>query len=263
MSSSKRILIVELLDEDRKVLGLVDTEKLERSNELAFHDELAVGESDDDRSVLFDLILLEELRRNGSANENVNLVVRFESRGHLLVRDKLDNLVSRRIRILVQDTCEWLRPRALCLHEGAKQEDSQRVRAAHTKQMLFTRHIDLHKAPASSTARLRTQATWRHRLRRLQSSSSFCHQRWHPRGSYRRLTIVRRLLVLFFLLLSSSSSCSFFFFLRPRHFHCLVPCPCSFSWPFSVSILVFALFSWTFASFLAFLSCARMKVQSL
>jgi hypothetical protein len=70
---------------------------------MTFHDSVRVGDPRDDRSILFNLLVLVEVGRESSENEDSNLVMRLESRSHLLVGDILDELVVCGISVLLDE----------------------------------------------------------------------------------------------------------------------------------------------------------------
>jgi hypothetical protein len=63
---------------------------------------VTVGNFGHGGSVLLDVLVLEELGSDSGANQDLNFFMRLEGRGHLLVGDKLKNIVGRCIRVLVK-----------------------------------------------------------------------------------------------------------------------------------------------------------------
>lgn len=87
----QHLFIEELLDQDGEVLGLVGTKPLARGDEMAFHDILPLGDLGNRGSILLDLLVLEEVGREGGADIDMDLVLGLESGGHLLVDDLFGN----------------------------------------------------------------------------------------------------------------------------------------------------------------------------
>ena len=56
-----------------------------------------------DRCKFFDFFVLEEMRSKGSTDKDLDLIMRLESRSHLLVRHNLSNCIHSSIWILNQE----------------------------------------------------------------------------------------------------------------------------------------------------------------
>mmetsp|Transcript_11509 Transcript_11509/g.19146 ORF Transcript_11509/g.19146 Transcript_11509/m.19146 type:complete len:319 (+) Transcript_11509:56-1012(+) len=93
------IFVKELLQKYRKVLWFLNAKSLQRSNQMTFHNGIGVGNGRDGRSELLDLLVLEELRSENRLDNNVNLIVGFESGSHLLVVDELSEIASRSVGV--------------------------------------------------------------------------------------------------------------------------------------------------------------------
>mmetsp|Transcript_17153 Transcript_17153/g.35391 ORF Transcript_17153/g.35391 Transcript_17153/m.35391 type:complete len:229 (+) Transcript_17153:67-753(+) len=96
------IFVIELLDHDREVLWLFRRQKLEGGNQMAFDDLVAVCKLRDDRSVLFNFLILEELRSDRGPHKNLNPVVSLERRSHLLVCNDINDVIDRSIWIPIE-----------------------------------------------------------------------------------------------------------------------------------------------------------------
>lgn len=97
------VLLVQLLQHDGEELGLVLTQELGGSDEVTFHGSRAEGDLGNDVGPLLDLLLLEEVDGEDAAEQDVDLVVRLEAGGHLLVDNDLGNVGRRGVGIVGEE----------------------------------------------------------------------------------------------------------------------------------------------------------------
>mmetsp|Transcript_19777 Transcript_19777/g.56824 ORF Transcript_19777/g.56824 Transcript_19777/m.56824 type:complete len:422 (-) Transcript_19777:397-1662(-) len=99
----KGILLVQLLEQDGEELGLVLAKELGGTDEVTLHGSRSEGDLGDDVGPLLDLLLLEEVDGEDAAEQDVDLVVRLETGGHLLVDDDLGNVGGRGVGIVGEE----------------------------------------------------------------------------------------------------------------------------------------------------------------
>ena len=97
------VLLVQLLQHDGEELGLVLAKELGGADEVTLHGSRAEGDLGNDVGPLLDLLLLEEVDGEDAAEEDVDLVVRLEAGGHLLVDNDLGNVGRRGVGIVGEE----------------------------------------------------------------------------------------------------------------------------------------------------------------
>mmetsp|Transcript_11641 Transcript_11641/g.24678 ORF Transcript_11641/g.24678 Transcript_11641/m.24678 type:complete len:388 (+) Transcript_11641:171-1334(+) len=97
------LFIKKLLQDNSKVLRLFCTQELACGDEVTLHNSLALGNLRNSGGVLFNLLLFEEVNCEGGTDENVDSVLRLQTRCHLLVNHFLSNGRRRCIRIVEEE----------------------------------------------------------------------------------------------------------------------------------------------------------------
>mmetsp|Transcript_5084 Transcript_5084/g.14857 ORF Transcript_5084/g.14857 Transcript_5084/m.14857 type:complete len:423 (-) Transcript_5084:35-1303(-) len=97
------ILVVHLLQHDGKVLRLVPGNEFQGGDQVALDDLVTVGDGRDGWCVLGDRLVLEEVVVDEGAHQDLDLVVGFERRCHLLVGDGLDDVIVGGVRVVEEE----------------------------------------------------------------------------------------------------------------------------------------------------------------